>query len=95
LTVPSAGRHQNEELRHFVNRAIADVGDRFAGDGAHVFRFLCECNRDECREVIELTVADYRALGASHRRLVVAAHFDQSLGLVEAVGRDVYAIPMN
>jgi hypothetical protein len=95
LTVLSAGRHQNEELRQYVNRAIADVGDRLEGHAPNTFRFVCECSRDDCRELIELTIADYRALGASHRRLVVASHFDESLGLVEAVGRDVYAIPPN
>jgi hypothetical protein len=74
-----------------VNERIAALAERL-DQNTPVFRFLCECVRSDCREVIELTVSDFRKLGAADRRLVVAAHYDPARGGVEGVGSGIYAI---
>jgi hypothetical protein len=85
---------QNARVRQEANKRIAEVAASLDGEG-HVFQFLCECDRSDCREVIRLSVTDYRKLGAGHRLLCVADHFEGPFGLVEAVGRDVYAVAQN
>src|SRR5436305_14299927 len=84
-------RQRNDRIRREANDVIARVAATVDGDGT-VFRFLCECNRADCRDVISLTVSDYRKLGASNRLLIVPQHYDDGFGLIEAVGRELYAI---
>jgi hypothetical protein len=89
--VPKRRRQHNDRLRRDVNDRIAGVANRLDGE-QHVFHFLCECNRDACREIIELTLVEYRALGADRRRVMVPDHHDGAREAVKAVGRGIYAV---
>jgi hypothetical protein len=89
--MPQRRRQQNDRLRREVNDRIAGVAETL-DPGRFVFRFLCECDRSACRDVIELTIDEYRALGADRRRVIVPAHHNGQRSLVEAVGPGIYAI---
>jgi hypothetical protein len=47
------------DVRRFVNDSIKDTAERFGGDSATIFDFLCECGDLRCRQVVKLTPAEY------------------------------------
>jgi hypothetical protein len=48
-------------LRRFANNSIRDVAVRQGRDSTAIFEFLCECGDLRCRQLVELTLSDYRA----------------------------------
>jgi hypothetical protein len=90
--MPERSRRSNDEIRHEVNDRIAEVAAHMDGGEAATYEFLCECDRLGCREVAHLTLAEYQAIEAASRRLIVPAHYDASQGTVEAVGPSVLAV---
>lgn len=90
--MPERRRRSNDEIRHEVNDRIAEVAAHMIGGEATTYEFLCECDRLGCRELAQLTLAEYQKLGGANRRLIVPAHYDASQGTVEAVGTSVLAV---
>ena len=66
---PAVGRGEVEAMRRVLNDSIAEAAERFDDERA-LFGFYCECGDLICKEVVELTVAQYRA----GRRRGVLAH---------------------
>jgi hypothetical protein len=63
---------KNETMFRAVNREIEDAAEA-AGD--QDLEVLCECGRDGCRGLIELTVSDYdRVHGQRDRFVVLPGH---------------------
>ena len=62
---------KNETVFRAANREI-EQADKEAGAGPdQLIEFLCECGRQECGEVITMTVADYDGVHAQADRFVV------------------------
>ena len=55
---PANGRGEEEALRRMRNDLIAKGAEAF--DTEDSCEFLCECGDGNCKEVVELTVAQYR-----------------------------------
>jgi hypothetical protein len=89
--MPIRRRQQNDQLRREVNDRIAGVAETL-GDEGQLLRFLCECNRSDCRAVIEMSLTDFQALGVDRRRVVISEHYDGSPSQIAAAGRGVYAV---
>ncbi len=70
------GQGEVEAMRRVLNDSIAEAAERFDEEGA-LFEFFCECGDLSCKEVVALTVAQYRANRSgrvlAHRRSVRAA----------------------
>ncbi len=70
-----------QEDRAYVRRAgeTRRRNDRIADKADHL-RFvariplLCECEDDDCREFVLVTLGDYRAARAAHRPLLAPGH---------------------
>jgi hypothetical protein len=90
--MPQRRRRRNDELRHEVNDRIAGLAARMDDGAGESYEFLCECDRRDCRLIARLTIADYEELEAGNRRLIAPAHYESSIGTVEAVGPNVWAV---
>lgn len=55
---PARALGEEEALRRMRNGLIAEDAEAFGSEDS--FEFLCECGDLNCREVVELTVAQYR-----------------------------------
>ena len=54
------GRDAATSVRRLVNDEILSAASRF-DDGTAVFEFVCECGYLKCRDLVKMTLADYRA----------------------------------
>ena len=62
---------KNETMFRAANREI-EQADQEAGAGpGQLIEFLCECGRQECGDVITMTVADYDSVHIQADRFVV------------------------
>jgi hypothetical protein len=69
---------RNEALFREVNERIKGVGE-----DAETLLLLCECGDLECREVVEMTPAEYEAVRAgSERFFLVSGHEDLTVDRV-------------
>jgi len=56
--------------RRLANDSIFEVASRFGRPDEHRYQFVCECGRRDCRELVLLTLAEYRQLASGS----VSAH---------------------
>ncbi|HET7572003.1 MAG TPA: hypothetical protein VFJ77_04960 [Gaiellaceae bacterium] len=61
---------QRQSLFRDVNERIGELSDRF-GASEQPLRVVCECGNSGCRELLQITAAEYEALRAHGRRFVV------------------------
>jgi hypothetical protein len=67
-------RAQNEALFREVNERIVELETARTGydrDDSLLIGFVCECPRDDCSEMIELTRRQYEAVRENPRRFLV------------------------
>jgi hypothetical protein len=69
---------RNESLFREVNERIAELNQAFDVEGRS--EFLCECTREECKEPISISIAEYENVrNESTRFFVVPGHEDESV----------------
>jgi hypothetical protein len=62
-------RARNEALFREVNERVEEVSSRLSyDDDADSTGFVCECSREDCTELIEITYAQYEAIRSDPRR---------------------------
>ena len=66
-------RARNEALFREVNERIEDLSSDSAGESeqAEALEVVCECGRDDCTELIEVTRPQYEAVRSDPRRFIV------------------------
>jgi len=79
-------RARNEALFREVNERIVEFETGLGGyerDDSLLVRFVCECPREDCSEVIEVTREQYeRVRDGSRRFLVLPGHEDGDIAKV-------------
>jgi hypothetical protein len=79
-------RAQNEALFREVNERIVELEKGRTGydrDDSLLIGFVCECPREDCSEMIEVTRRQYEAVRENPRRfLVVPGHQDDDIANV-------------
>jgi hypothetical protein len=67
------GVRRNEALFRDVNERIEEISTEFSERDQQPGRlsFLCECGIEQCAELIKATVAEYEAVRANPRHLLV------------------------
>lgn len=79
-------RARNEALFREVNERIVELESGLGGyerDDALLIGFVCECPREDCSELIELTHGQYESVRNDPRRfLVVPGHEDGDIAHV-------------
>lgn len=90
MTTRAERQGRNESLFREVNERIADLNQSFQVEGRS--EFLCECSREECKEAVSISLAEYENVRRSATRFfVLPGHEDESVERV--VGRtDHYVI---
>lgn len=63
---------RSEQFLREVNENIERAADRLGVNGDS-WRFLCECGRAGCREIVEMTLAEYGEVSA-HGLLLADGH---------------------
>jgi hypothetical protein len=56
-----------------VNVHIREVAG-LSGVGAETWAFLCECGRPNCRERVDLSLADYEEIRGDGKRVLAPGH---------------------
>ena len=65
-------RARNEALFREVNERVEEVSSRLSyDDAADLTGFVCECSREECTDLIEITYSQYEAVRSDPRRFLV------------------------
>jgi hypothetical protein len=85
-------RVKNETLFREVNERVLELAVGFAGAGEpdeFLNGFVCECGRDNCVELVQVSRAQYEAVRSDPRRFVVVpGHEDVTVErVVERRGR--------
>jgi hypothetical protein len=78
-------RARNEALFREVNERVEEVASRLSAleDGSELTGFVCECSRETCAELVEITYAQYEAIRSDARRfLVCLGHEDLTVDRV-------------
>jgi hypothetical protein len=77
-------RARNEALFREVNERVEEVSSRLSFDGDEDSTgFVCECSRESCTELVEITNAEYEAVRSNPRRfLVCPGHEDLTVDRV-------------
>jgi hypothetical protein len=73
----SNGQIEKHQLFREVNRRIREVCDSFESGGTA--EFLCECDQQDCQEILELTEAQYDGLLDDSNRILLAIRHKDSL----------------
>jgi hypothetical protein len=78
------GRREEQEadkqdVLHEVNAHVHEAAKRFEGvePGQDRWDFTCECGAPDCRATVSVTLADYEALRAAGRPVIVSGHGNQ------------------
>lgn len=73
-------RARNEALFREVNERVEEVSSRLSGfddENSPLTGFVCECSRERCTELIEITYEEYEAVRSDPRRfLILPGHED-------------------
>ena len=72
-------RAQNEALFREVNERVEEISSRLSGfeDEGSLTGFVCECSREDCAALVEITYAQYEAVRSDPRRfLILPGHED-------------------
>jgi hypothetical protein len=65
-------RARNEALFREVNERVEEVSSRLSYDGdADSTGFVCECSREDCTDLVEITYAKYEAVRSDPRRFLI------------------------
>jgi hypothetical protein len=76
-------RARNEALFREVNERVEEISNRLSGfedEQSTLTGFVCECSRESCTELIEITPARYEAVRSDPRRFIVLpGHEDLSV----------------
>lgn len=65
-------RARNEALFREVNERVEEVSTRLSyDDDMDLTGFVCECSREDCTELIEITYARYEAVRSDPRRFLL------------------------
>ena len=79
-------RARNEALFREVNERIVELESGLTGydrDNSLLIGFVCECPREDCGEMLEVTLGQYEAVRDYPRRfLVLPGHEDADIGRV-------------
>jgi hypothetical protein len=78
-------RARNEALFREVNERIAELetGTGYERDDPLLIGFVCECPREDCNELLEVTRGQYEAVRANPRQfLVLPGHEDGDIAQV-------------
>ena len=63
---------RNEALFREVNERVEEVSSRLSYDeGSDKTGFVCECSRENCTELVEITYAEYEAVRSDPRRFLI------------------------
>ena len=78
MTTRAERQGRNESLFREVNERIADLNQSFQVEGRS--EFLCECSREECKEPVSISLAEYEDVRRSATRFfVLPGHEDESV----------------
>jgi hypothetical protein len=78
-------RARNEAIFREVNERVEEVSSRLSalGDESALTGFVCECSREACAELVEITHAQYEAIRSDALRFLVRiGHEDLTLDRV-------------
>jgi hypothetical protein len=79
-------RARNEALFREVNERVEEISSRLSGfdeEDSTLTGFVCECSREGCTELIEVTPARYEAVRSDPQRfLVLPGHEDLTVDRV-------------
>jgi 5-bromo-4-chloroindolyl phosphate hydrolysis protein len=76
-------RARNEALFREVNERIVDLETGYDRDDSLLLGFVCECPREDCSEMLEVTRGQYEAVRENPRRfLVLPGHEDGDIANV-------------
>jgi hypothetical protein len=66
-------RAQNEALFREVNERVEEISSRLSGleDDSTLTGFVCECSREDCADLVEITYAQYEAVRSDPRRFLL------------------------
>lgn len=66
-------RARNEALFREVNERVEEVSSRLSAleDESALTGFVCECSREDCTELVEITYAQYEAVRSDARRFLL------------------------
>ena len=65
-------RARNEALFREVNERVEEVSNRLSFEGDEDSTgFVCECSREDCTELVEITNAQYEAVRSDPRRFLI------------------------
>ena len=63
---------QNETLFREVNERVQELSDGFGGDPDESLNgFVCECGRDNCVEIVQVSRSQYEAVRSNPSRFVI------------------------
>jgi hypothetical protein len=79
---------RNESVFRDANERIREAAEEHGADTRPV-PFVCECAGPECREILRLTLAEYRSIRRDPARFLVApGHQAAARGLAEVVAEN-------
>lgn len=66
-------RARNEALFREVNERVEEVARRLSAleDESAVTGFVCECSREDCTDLVEITSSQYEAVRSDPRRFLL------------------------
>lgn len=54
------GRSAATSVRRFANDSVAEIAERLDDGDGSAFEFICECGDLGCREMVAMTLTEYR-----------------------------------
>ena len=79
---------RNQSVFRDANERIREAAEEH-GAGTHPVPFVCECAAPGCREMLRLTLAEYRSIRRDPARFLVASgHQAAARGLAEVVAEN-------
>jgi hypothetical protein len=76
---------ENQSIFRTVNERITDVGQDFGGSAPDEGRWVCECVRLDCAELLGMTIAEYEAVRADPTHFIVAPDDSHVVADIEVV----------
>jgi hypothetical protein len=88
---------RNRRFHREVNERIVELTRAFARDPAcdPTMRVFCECGRDGCMTLLDMTLSEYLAVGAGPSRWVVSSGHIDSAADSTLARRDGFALVQN
>lgn len=85
---------RNDAIFREANEGIREAAEEHLTDGDEHVPFVCECADENCREFVQMTLAEYQLIRSDPRLFVnVAGHQASAHGWAEAVAsRDGHVV---